>query len=139
MAWRTSLMQRASNSSVTITFGQTALISSSLVTRRPAFSTRQRNTSKLLGRKSTSRSAVRRQPCAISSVYSPNWNIISAVLFLPLRFDPLISDAHAPVSSNFREIAWFFQDWRSYLPQKQPQVQSANLKPSIETQSRVRQ
>src|SRR2546423_13014326 len=103
MVWRTSRMQRASDSSVTITLGQTALISSSLVTRRPTFSTRQRNTSKLLGRKSTSRSAVRRQPCAISSVYSPNWNIISTVLLLPLRFAPLISDTHArfhPISGK---------------------------------------
>ena len=46
--------------------------------------------------------------------------------FLPLRIDPLFERYPCPVSSNFREIAWFFQDWRSNLPQKQPQVQSAN-------------
>src|ERR1043165_3309233 len=40
------------------------------------------------------------------------------------------------VSSNFKEIAWFLQDCRANLPQKQPQVQSADLKPSIETLSR---
>jgi hypothetical protein len=49
-AWRTSLMHRASDSSVATTFGQTAWMISSLVSSRPGRSTRKPRTSKLFGR-----------------------------------------------------------------------------------------
>ena len=49
MAARTSLMHRASDSSVTTACGQTAATISSFAIKRPAFSTRYRRTREALG------------------------------------------------------------------------------------------
>ena len=68
MAARTSLMQRANNSSVAATCGQAAATSSSFEINLLPFSKRSRRTSKHLGRSSTSWPAASRHPRVRSKV-----------------------------------------------------------------------
>src|SRR5262245_7506207 len=78
-------MQCVNDSSVTVTLDQTASITSSLVTTRPAFSTRYRSTSKALGRRDTSPDGPRSRSRARSSVKPSNWKDVDLIAWLEWR------------------------------------------------------